>query len=120
MFFDKKPFSPVLHWHQTVNESSSQTTAAVHYYYPAFGNGLILDKNFPPNALYDNVIEMSWKSESEQSCSPEVGLSSLSLSFLFVRVRATANAIVICMGFILGFVMSKTFVDLIDAIHARY
>jgi len=34
------------------------------------------------------------------------------------RVRATANAIVICMGFILGFVMSKTFVDLIDAIHA--
>ena len=36
------------------------------------------------------------------------------------RVRATANAIVICMGFILGFVMSKTFVDLIDAIHARY
>ena len=37
-----------------------------------------------------------------------------------LRVRATANAIVICMGFILGFVMSKTFVDLIDAIHARW
>ena len=47
-------------------------------------------------------------------------LVALSLSFLFARVRATANAIVICMGFILGFVMSKTFVDLIDAIHARY
>ena len=41
-------------------------------------------------------------------------------TFLFGRVRATANAIVICMGFILGFVMSKTFVDLINAIHARY
>jgi Na+/melibiose symporter-like transporter len=34
------------------------------------------------------------------------------------RVRATANAVVICFGFILGFIMSKTFVDLIGAINA--
>ena len=55
---------------------------------------------------------------------PRLILICLSLSLLYTslfgRVRATANAIVICMGFILGFVMSKTFVDLINAIHARY
>ena len=57
-----------------------------------------------------------------QSYSLPGGASYVSFlaTFLFGRVRATANAIVICMGFILGFVMSKTFVDLINAIHARY
>lgn len=34
------------------------------------------------------------------------------------RVRATANAVVICLGFILGFIMSKTFVDLVGAVGA--
>ena len=34
------------------------------------------------------------------------------------RVRAQANAIVICFGFILGFIMSKTFVDLIGILQA--
>ena len=40
------------------------------------------------------------------------------MMIIILRVRATANAIIICVGFILGFIMSKTFVDLIGAVNA--
>ena len=104
----------IFHWHDTDMISGDPTWSGPHW----------LDR--PPFHLCPS-LPWQWRLwHPHLGCYGRATPSQVDLhisflaTFLFGRVRATANAIVICMGFILGFVMSKTFVDLINAIHARY